>query len=111
MIEQRNHIFAELRQRHFTIFTRGAMTVGIVAQHAKMLRQRLDLRLPHRPGGAQRVRENDDRRVLRPVNLIINIQDVAPYIVPQPGARRVLSCRSPLPGPAVGLSGWRKDAR
>jgi hypothetical protein len=70
-----------------------AVAARIVADDAKVLRQFGDLRIPHMQIGAERVRQHQRRRVLRPVERNVELDPVPfelRHVLPPPRIRLLL---------------------
>ena len=57
------------------------MAAAVVADQAEMLGERLDLLVPHMQIGAERVRQHQHRRALRPFDLDMNAATVIDFDV------------------------------
>ena len=79
-VEKAEHIARESFDRVRTRCDgREAVSAHIVAQDAKFLRQRWNLRIPHRKIGAERIRKYEDRPACGAVHLIVESGSVRVY--------------------------------
>src|ERR1700728_127295 len=71
------------------------MAAAVVADQAEMLRERLDLLVPHMQIGAEGVRQHQHRRALRPFDLDMDVATVIDFDVGHcyflPGARTLVA--------------------